>query len=291
MKRMFPSGPFVLPCVLAVCSCAIQPIRGVDNLKSLSDCQRIMSSMPEASWHDVPPPPQLGFVLAGSPSSGPTCILVAGQFAKSPSQFCSSAWRRSSTCFSHLGHCPGETDLYKHYCHLLLWASRSSGPPELLCPARTKLCSPSWSPSQLKEDGGLLPAQPHTTASLLQSVEDPTPFPTGRLAMLLFNFFFFQLPCWHCPSSPTGLTEPGAEALLWVMLNPMAFFFAFFFFFSIGKRLHWGKALPSVFQVVYHAPSGCREGSCGTWTPAQLLSPVPPGWGKASWVALQYLPP
>lgn len=176
--------------MLAVCSCAIQPIRGPHNLKSLSDCHCIMSSMPVASWHDLPPPSHLGFTSARSLSSHPLCILMAAQFAKSTSQLYSSARRRSSICFSHLGHCPGKTGLYKHYCHLLLWAPRSSGPAELLCPARASLCSLSWSPSQLKGDGGLLPAQPHTSASLLQSRDDPTPFPVGRLSMLLFDFFF-----------------------------------------------------------------------------------------------------
>lgn len=43
-----------------------------------------MSSMPEASGHDLPPHPT-GFRPSRSLSSGPACILVAAQFVKSPS--------------------------------------------------------------------------------------------------------------------------------------------------------------------------------------------------------------
>lgn len=140
-----------------------------------------MSSMPEASWHDIPSPSHLGFIPAGSHISSPECILKMSY----PVQ--GSAWRRF--LLFPLGQCPGETGLYRHYCHLLLWAHRSSRPAEPLWPARASPCLLSWR-AQLKEDSGFSPAQPHSSASLLQSWGAPTPFPTGRLSMLLFDFLF-----------------------------------------------------------------------------------------------------
>lgn len=192
--------------MLAVCSCAIQPIRRAHNLKSLSDCQHIMSSMPEASRRDLPPPPH----LAGSPSSGPACILMAAQFAKSPSQLCSSSWRRFSICFSHLGHCPGGTSLYKHYCHLLLWAPRSSGPTELLCSARASPCPPSWSSHQEM----VASCQHSLTPQFHSCGPGATQLPFPQAGFPCCYLIFFQLLCWHCPPSPTGLTEPGAGEVL-----------------------------------------------------------------------------
>lgn len=167
-----------------------------------------------------------------------------------------------------LGQCQGETGLYRHYCHLLLWAHR---PAEPLWPARACPCLLSWRP-QLKGDGGFSPAQPHSSASLLQSWCVPAPFPTGRLSMLLFDFFFLTTML------ALSISSSRADRIRSGKSSPVSHVESSGFF-----SFHWGKS-PLHFRCFTKHPDGCREGSHGGWPPAQLLSPVLPTLGKASWI-------
>jgi len=85
--------------------------------------------------------------------------------------------------------------------------------------------------------------------------------------MLLFDFFSKAVLALSIFSNGADRTRSGrSSALSHVKSSGI--------FFSIGKRLHWGKALPSAFQVLYRAPRECSEGNRGVQTPTQLLSPV-----------------
>lgn len=108
--------------------------------------------------------------------------------------------------------------------------------------------------------------------SLLQSWCPPAPFPTGRLSMLLFDFFFLTATLALSISSSRAdrIRSRKSSALSHVKSN------GFFFFY-------WGKS-PLHSRCFTKHPEGCREGSHGEWPPAQLLSPVVPTLGKASWI-------
>lgn len=88
--------------LLVIGSCAIQPIRGASHSTS-KHLQAASTSAPEASWQELSHPHHPNFTHVGNPTSGPTCILMADQFTKLLYEFCSSAWRRFSICFSQLG--------------------------------------------------------------------------------------------------------------------------------------------------------------------------------------------
>lgn len=161
-----------------------------------------------------------------------------------------------------LGQCQGETGLYRHYCHLLLWAHR---PAEPLWPARACPCLLSWRP-QLKGDGGFSPAQPHSSASLLQSWCVPAPFPTGRLSMLLFDFILTTMLALSISSSRADRIRSGKSSALSHVKSSG-------FFFPLGQ-------IPSAFQVLYQAPRGMPRGEPWGMATCSALVPCAPNPGQ-----------
>lgn len=99
------------------------------------------------------------------------------------------------------------------------------------------------------------------------------PFPQAGFPCCYLNFF--HLPCWHCLSPATRLTDSGAEVLLRVMLNPMVVYF------SIGKDCTGATLCPLRFRccTVHSAGGKVEQGAVGT----DICSALVP-WGRpAGW--------
>lgn len=121
--------------------------------------------------------------------------------------------------------------------------------------------------------------QPHTSSSVLGSVGDPTPFPTGRLSVLLFDFFF-PTAMLALSISSDGADRTGSRSAARSHVKPNGFFF----FYPLGKDCTGAKLCPLPLRCCTVLPRGAERGAVGHGhLPSSCLLFPHPGARPAGW--------